>query len=99
MKVVIIMSLGKTSCTLDDRMLPCSNSVRQPLLHDNPDSFPRRVSMSASLRTLAVIAASVFSLSAPMARGDWPDRPVRWVVPFSAGGANDLMARAAADGV
>jgi tripartite-type tricarboxylate transporter receptor subunit TctC len=55
--------------------------------------------MSASIRTLAVIAASVFSLSVPMARGDWPDRAVRWVVPFSAGGANDLMARAAAEGV
>jgi tripartite-type tricarboxylate transporter receptor subunit TctC len=55
--------------------------------------------MSASLRTLTVIAASVFSLAAPIARADWPDHAVRWVVPFSAGGANDLMARAAADGV
>lgn len=29
---------------------------------------------------------------------EWPIKPLRFVVPFSAGGANDLMARAAAEG-
>ncbi len=28
----------------------------------------------------------------------WPTKPIRFVVPFTAGGANDLMARAAAEG-
>ncbi len=31
------------------------------------------------------------------ARAEWPDRPIKFIVPFAAGGANDLMARAAAE--
>jgi len=29
----------------------------------------------------------------------WPEHPIRFIVPFTAGGANDLMGRAAAEGV
>lgn len=43
--------------------------------------------------------AAVLSLCATSALAqDWPVKPIRFVVPFSAGGANDLMARAAAEG-
>lgn len=38
-------------------------------------------------------------VAAPSARSEWPDRPIRWVVGFGPGGANDLIARFAAEGV
>jgi tripartite-type tricarboxylate transporter receptor subunit TctC len=27
----------------------------------------------------------------------WPDRPIRWIVPYPAGGGTDVVARAVAD--
>ena len=50
-------------------------------------------------RRLAAASAALFLAIAPLARADWPDRPIKWIVPFAAGGANDLIARAAAEGV
>lgn len=53
---------------------------------------PRRLALG--LVTLLGIASIVGSASAQT----WPAKPIRFVVPFAAGGANDLMARAAAEG-
>ena len=44
--------------------------------------------------TLVVVSAL---LGSGAADADWPDRPIKWVVPFGPGGANDLIARAAAE--
>jgi tripartite-type tricarboxylate transporter receptor subunit TctC len=51
------------------------------------------------MRLLSRLAAGLAAASFALAHAAWPERPVHWVVPFSAGGANDLIARAAADGV
>jgi len=40
-----------------------------------------------------------FVVVVPTASAEWPDRPIKLVVPFAAGGANDLMGRAAAEGL
>ena len=53
-----------------------------------------------TLLTIAVSAALVAAIAPQQASAaaPWPNKPIRFVVPFSAGGANDLLARAAAEG-
>ncbi len=41
----------------------------------------------------------ICAFAAPAARAEWPDHPVRFIVGFGPGGANDLIARFAAEGV
>ena len=55
--------------------------------------------MTNAIRRRAVLASA---LSAPvlarpaLAQSDWPNRPIRWIVAFAAGGAADTAARAIA---
>jgi len=49
-------------------------------------------------RRAAVLVLSACTFAGMASAQQWPTKPIHFVVPFSAGGANDLMARAAADG-
>lgn len=48
--------------------------------------------------TLSLLTSVALAALLPAHAQQWPTKPIRFVVPFSAGGANDLMARAAAEG-
>ena len=55
---------------------------------------------SIKLLTLAAaIALSAANMGTAIAAEEWPNRSIKWIVPFSAGGANDLVARTAAEAV
>ena len=58
----------------------------------------RNLLASAAVTATAVLAPFAYAQSSDADAAKWPTRSIRLVVPFSAGGANDLMARAAAEG-
>jgi len=48
---------------------------------------------------LVAVSVLVYAVHVAAARAEWPERPIRWIVPFGPGGANDLIARVAAEAV
>ena len=52
--------------------------------------------MKLTLTALAILAATIGAPAAAAAQ-DYPKRPITLIVPYAAGGGNDVMARAAAD--
>ena len=56
--------------------------------------------MTLQRRTvLSALAAAGASAAAPWAQAQaaWPDQPLRWVVPYPAGGGTDVLARTVAE--
>ncbi len=52
-----------------------------------------RVPCSRMFRTLVLALVWVESATAQT----WPSKPIRWIVPFAAGGSNDITARVVAE--
>ncbi len=48
-------------------------------------------------RVALAVAVLASAISGSLTHAEWPDRPIHWVVPFGPGGANDLIARVAAE--
>jgi tripartite-type tricarboxylate transporter receptor subunit TctC len=53
--------------------------------------------MKTCVSTGLIIVAAAFAAWVPAAAQDFPTRPITLIVPYSAGGGNDVMARVAAD--
>jgi tripartite-type tricarboxylate transporter receptor subunit TctC len=53
----------------------------------------------ATWRTLSVLAALNAACGPALAQSDWPARPIRLIVPFSAGSSSDIVARIVAQKV
>ena len=51
-----------------------------------------------TFRRALLCAAAIFAAGGAYAADPWPSHPIHFVVPFGPGGANDLLARAAAEG-
>src|ERR1700753_2607579 len=49
------------------------------------------------LRDMIVVAVAAMAAMPAPVRAEYPDRPVRLIVPFAPGGANDSVARLLAD--
>jgi tripartite-type tricarboxylate transporter receptor subunit TctC len=54
--------------------------------------------MYRSLTPATAMFVAMLFISPLASAQTWPNKPIKFVVPFAAGGANDLMARAAAEG-
>jgi tripartite-type tricarboxylate transporter receptor subunit TctC len=59
------------------------------------EMIPMKVFLRSAIAGMALTGILFTSLANAQA---WPQKPIKFIVPFSAGGANDLMARAAAEG-
>ena len=53
--------------------------------------------MITRLNSLVLLLAALLPLTSPASAESWPDRPVKIIVPFGAGGSGDTLARVVAD--
>jgi tripartite-type tricarboxylate transporter receptor subunit TctC len=59
--------------------------------------MPRKPMVRRDVLLTAVLIAGLAAQAAPASTQDYPSRPITLIVPYAAGGGNDLMARTAAE--
>src|ERR1700730_6032130 len=57
------------------------------------------IKMQLRIKLFATFLFFTLTAGLTAVHAEWPDHPIRFVVPFGPGGANDLIARVAAEGV
>src|SRR2546429_8323760 len=59
--------------------------------------MPRKPMIRRDVLLTAILTAGLAAQAAPAFAQDYPSRPIALIVPYAAGGGNDLMARTAAE--
>jgi tripartite-type tricarboxylate transporter receptor subunit TctC len=94
---------SRTSCGICDRELRVQRGTRviellEVLRFRSSYLNLPRVLTNFGIGPLAAVAAFLLAiLATPAAAQDYPSRPITLIVPYAAGGGNDLMARTAAE--
>src|ERR1044071_6279262 len=71
--------------------------VRRKAMSDPAHGQHRACRMSARLHLVAALAVAAFAIAPSAHAQDFPAKPVRFIVPYAAGGSGDLLARLLGD--
>jgi len=79
-------------------MLECCTSDIEPDCQLFGNSTMHNINRKIFLQQMtALLGAGVYAQNS-LAQSTWPNKPIHFIVPFAPGGANDLIARAGAEG-